>query len=187
MQGDTVWVFDPSHQFDFILNCCLPLSFEGSFLHEGLDCYSAILAEIVSQVDCREVSSPDLPLRLEKLVKVLSRDVPQQQDLPFLAPRPEISLQSYLCFSKEELQSKGLPMFALDDRKVECKLERDGPILVPLDDLEFTGVEVEISELSFEHEGVGNEMFGVVGGLESCSLLTLHCISIRQISKSKLI
>ena len=122
MQGDTVWVFDPSHQFDFILNCCLPLSLEGCFLHESLDCYSAILAEIVSQVDGREVSSPDLPLRLEKLMKVFSRDVPQQEDLPFLAPRPEISLQSYLCFSKEELQPEGLSMFALDDRKVECKL-----------------------------------------------------------------
>ena len=45
-------------------------------------------------------------------------------------------------------------------------------------------VQVEVGELALEHEGVADDVLGVVCGLEGAVLFALHDnISIRQISK----
>jgi len=48
IQRDKVGVFDSSHQLYLIFNGIFAIVFEGWFLHECLDCYSAIGPHIFS-------------------------------------------------------------------------------------------------------------------------------------------
>lgn len=60
-------------------------------------------------------------------------------------------------------------------------MDRDDSCFVFLNEFELVGVEIEVSEMSVDKEGISDEVFSFCGCLESSALLALHCISIRVI------
>jgi hypothetical protein len=186
VKRDDVGIFYSSHEFDLVLNCRLPFSLVRDFLHEGLHGYFTAASHIFRQVDSCKVASPNLPQRPEELMEIPASDVLEQQCFPFLIPEPEISLESDAGLSEAELQANRFSVFSLEEGKIESELEWYGPMFVLLDESEFVGVEEKVGELSLDHEGVRNKVFGVVGGLQGGDLFTLHRISIHQFSNCRI-
>jgi len=93
---------------------------------------------------------------------------------PFLASWPEISLQFNLRLSVAKLKANDLSMQILNECKVESELERNGSILIFLNDLELMREEIEIGELSLKKEGVCDDVVSIVSCLQGNILFTLH-------------
>ena len=77
-----------------------------------------------------------------------------------------------------------MAVLILKEGEVESELEWNGSSFVLLNNFELLGVEVEVGEVPFHDEGVADDRVCIVCGLKWNTLLTLHSISIHQISKS---
>ena len=73
-----------------------------------------------------------------------------------------------------KLKANDLSMQILNECKVESELERNGSILIFLNDLELMREEIEIGELSLKKEGVCDDVVSIVSCLQGNILFTLH-------------